>query len=1431
MKKKGFTLIELLAVIVILAVIALIAVPIILNLIEQSRRKAAVSAALGYVRSVNYKIADEALFNREVDESIEYTIGENELAISANNIDDITGAYSLSDGKVLWAGLCVWNKYSVEYNKGYAEITGNNCAGSQPYEYDYSEEKTYQSLEDLCTGSSADSIYSNTTKYKAETVNDLVCLSNLVGSNKDFSGKEVYLIEDIDFNRDNSYSDSATTVYGDINGNGTTDGIKTEVTTNGGFKPIGNESKSFKGTFIGNSKTISNLMINRTTLYTGLFGNNAGTIKGLTIKGASVTGGKNSNNQSYAGILAGKNTGAIISVSVEGNVTAAGNYVGGIAGYLSRSGASNTYIRNVLYKGIVTGNSYVGGITGSADYSGSSGNPKMDFKGVVYDSTITATWQDTSRRINYTLGYMYNSTDLNRNVKYNNVSLVALGNPTGWNELEKNIPEVTLEAVDGALDTYIGGDNDNDGYYFDYDSDGNLRLYSLLERPLNYDDRTRKLKDLKGAGTEDNPYLISNAFDWRLASSTVKDAKYYSVEKDIDFANNNYYALGTNENKFKGNINGNMNTVSNISVYGHDYVGLFGYNTGTIEGLKFNNVTAIAASTNVGGIAGYNTGTIKGIQMRNISVSGGLPSISTTSKASNVGGIVGDNRGAIISVDVQGNITSTGENIGGIAGQLSRDGASNTYIRSALFKGTVTGFSYVAGIAGIGSYSGSTGNAKMDFKGVVYDSTIKATTTDTTHRWNYTLGYMYNSADLNKDLKYKNVSLIVPASAYGSTDEKLIPFMTLDSVDGALDTYIGGDNDGDGYYFDYDTSGNIVLYSTADTQIENTLIGDGTSNSPYKIHSAADWKMASALGNKNKYFVLEADLDFTNNKFYALGTKENRFNGNINGKMHTISNVTVGGHDYVGLFGYNTGTIEGFKFNNITVTAPSTIVGGIAGYNTGTIKGIQMRNISVSGGLPSISTTSKDSFTGGIVGDNRGAISSIDIEGNITSTGNDVGGIAGQLSRSGASNTYIRSVLFKGTVTGNNYVAGIAGIGSYASATGNAKMDFKGVVYDSTITATWQDTSRKLGRALGYMYNYTDLSINAKYKDTALVAIASSSSYPYSFETSISDLALSTVDGALDTSIGGDNDSDGYYFEDCSGSLTLLSTTLSPIGSSNACSASTIPVDTTDYEENVSNPTHGGIVYLDPQNPTRVCTKSDVDSNVNSDGKLTGVKTGCMRFYVIGEATLTYKLLLDHNTSGGVAFANKADYIEAGGNDADWDPYQGNTSMGPVTANKRLASDTTGWIGNPRLITTNELAEITGANTALSWDSSKTYTNPVTDMTTQVDSFHFDGSGNTYAGWKSQIANESNKSRYSWLYNNTTYCLQYGCRIEDNNEYAGGNGGMNTPHGYWTSDAQLINYGWGVSSGGGITSNDVTEATNFGVRPVITVSKTTVTVY
>ena len=113
--KKGFTLIELLAIIVILAIIAVITVPIILNIIENSRRGAATNSAYGYKDAVNkwyvsklqedsgytlngnYNVSDGKLNNIEIPLSGDKPTGGN-LHYTNNVLDG--GCLTIGDYKV-----------------------------------------------------------------------------------------------------------------------------------------------------------------------------------------------------------------------------------------------------------------------------------------------------------------------------------------------------------------------------------------------------------------------------------------------------------------------------------------------------------------------------------------------------------------------------------------------------------------------------------------------------------------------------------------------------------------------------------------------------------------------------------------------------------------------------------------------------------------------------------------------------------------------------------------------------------------------------------------------------------------------------------------------------------------------------------------------------------------------------------------------------------------------------------------------------------------------------------------------------------------------------------------------------------------------------------------------------------------------------------
>lgn len=135
----------------------------------------------------------------------------------------------------------------------------------------------------------ADSQY--TTIKEINYIEDLVELSKAVQNGKKFSQTKFILQRNLNFCDESSYRNPDATIYGDINGNGTIEGIKTELTTAKGFLPIGygnpdeNFSGKFTGNFSGNFHEISNLMINRECCV-GFFGDvEDAVIENLTLSG------------------------------------------------------------------------------------------------------------------------------------------------------------------------------------------------------------------------------------------------------------------------------------------------------------------------------------------------------------------------------------------------------------------------------------------------------------------------------------------------------------------------------------------------------------------------------------------------------------------------------------------------------------------------------------------------------------------------------------------------------------------------------------------------------------------------------------------------------------------------------------------------------------------------------------------------------------------------------------------------------------------------------------------------------------------------------------------------------------------------------------------------------------------------------------------
>ena len=203
----------------------------------------------------------------------------------------------------------------------------------------------------------------------------------------------------------------------------------------------------------------------------------------------------------------------------------------------------------------------------------------------------------------------------------------------------------------------------------------------------------------------------------------------------------------------------------------------------------------------------------------------------------------------------------------------------------------------------------------------------------------------------------------------------------------------------------------------------------------------------------------------------------------------------------------------------------------------------------------------------------------------------------------------------------------------------------------------------------------------------------------------------------------------------------------------------------------------GTMVFFDPE-------KGEVCNTYVEENSASGVKKGCMKWYTFGGADngTMVNLLLDHNTTAVTA----------------WNTNDDNTDSSQI--DEKIKNDTTTWKEelNPRLITADEIAKIT---------KHPTFNSATTDGNGW---FYFDSNN------QNQVANSTIKSKYAWLFDRTYDCTNYGCNVSDNLTY-----------GYWTSTAvyNSIYNVWGVNDKSSLGNRASSYSTNRGIRPVITVTK------
>ena len=840
---------------------------------------------------------------------------------------------------------------------------------------------------DITNGGLYDGSISN--PYQVESIEDLVQFSNDVSNGNNYSKKYISLSQDLDFSASGSYADSKTMAYGDINGDGTISSLKEELTSSLGFKPIGDNTNYFSGTFNGNGHTISNLSINRNSEnYVGLFGRISGTINNLNIEDFDITGnnyvgavsgyGGTINNLKATSTVSGTDYvggvsggyGTIKHSTIDSNVSG-NNYVGGVLG----GNTGKVYSTNIFTK--VIGNERVGGAMGSLGSDGAGQISGVIVKGDVEGRNlvggiigssgsfikINAIYKEGNVKGNSNTGLIVGKISLS-NINSYSVKTTTLNSSTIESKDQSSLNGQTIDSVDDiykdintaelVFDTYIGGDNDGDGYYLDYNEDKTKLIEkSVNENPLTF--------SLSGSGTSGSPYIINTIEE--LKQVNLKLDKYYKLNNDIDLQNESkYYVIGSYSNVFKGTFDGKGHTISNLVINDANlnYGGLFGKVSGTINNLNIKDFD-ITGNNYVGAVSGYG-GTINNLKATSTvsgtdyvgGVSGGYGTIKHSTIDSNVsgnnyvGGVLGGNTGKVYSTNIFTKVIGN-ERVGGAMGSLGSDGAGQ--ISGVIVKGDVEGRNLVGGIIG------SSGSF-IKINAIYKEGNVKG---------NSNTGLIVGKISLSNINSYSVKTTTLNSSTIESKDQSSLNGQTIDSVDDiykdintaelVFDTYIGGDNDGDGYYLDYnEDKTKLIEKSVNENPLTFSLSGSGTSGSPYIINTIEELKQVNL--KLDKYYKLNNDIDLQNeSKYYVIGSYSNVFKGTFDGKGHTISNLVINDANlnYGGLFGKVSGTINNLNIKDFDITG-NNYVGAVSGYGT------KINNIKVS------SNIAGNNYVGGISG-------------------------------------------------------------------------------------------------------------------------------------------------------------------------------------------------------------------------------------------------------------------------------------------------------------------------------------------------------------------------------------------------------------------------------------------------------------------------------
>ncbi len=548
-------------------------------------------------------------------------------------------------------------------------------------------------------------------------IEDLVDLSKKVNSGDTYARKTVYLGRTLDFEDDNSYKNPDDKSYGDLNEDGTIEGIKAELTDKNdgiGFTSIGgiaNDSRIyFSGIFNGQGYEIRNIYINNefNASYTGVFGKvSNGKILNLGITG-NITGFKNS-NITTGGIAGYIKENSLIENCYNKSVID-GYISGGIVGQLNDSIVKNCYNTKSI-----NANGPAGGIVGSANNGEILNCYNIgDVKGYYVGSIIGV---GSSKKVEdcYYL---------------DKIKLTGNTNPNGIIGIPK-----TSEYMKGKA--FITDLNEEKWFVAWTEDKNNINNgYPIFNKILNInsiEDLVEFSKEVNSGNTfknikinlsktldfnEDNSYKnsLDKSYGDLNGDGVVEGIKQELTDKEDG---NGFTPIGIENAIFSGVFDGQGNEIRNLFINRSQNAGLFGVvSNGQIKNLGVSG--NIISNTNVkyehvvGGIASVAKNYSVINNCYNLCNINSNANIITFHNSSIVGGIVGKLQDSKISNsynsgEIVGWYNEGANNIGGIVGYIINEyrnnpSTINNVYNTATINGSVQlGTNRLGGIVGYSS--------------------------------------------------------------------------------------------------------------------------------------------------------------------------------------------------------------------------------------------------------------------------------------------------------------------------------------------------------------------------------------------------------------------------------------------------------------------------------------------------------------------------------------------------------------------------------------------------------------------------------------------------------------------------------------------------------------------------------------------------------